>query len=101
LSVVVGGAASGTTLRIVVTGDLDLGGAPQLRSDVRTLLRDNNPKVVEIDLGGVEVLDDIGVGVLLGIRRLVGSLNIELRIDAKSEPVVQSLAQYAVSDLFR
>ncbi|NOX31313.1 MAG: STAS domain-containing protein [Actinobacteria bacterium] len=100
MSIVVGGASSGTTLRIVVTGDLDLAGAPQLRSDVRNLLRDNNPTVVEIDLGGVEVLDDIGVGVLLGIRRLVGSLNVELHIEPKSEPVVHSLDQYAVSDLF-
>ena len=56
-----------------VYGDLDLHGAPTLRARLRRALADSTGAVVVVDLSEVGVVDDIGVGVLLGLRRLAAS----------------------------
>lgn len=49
-----------------VSGDLDLGTLPAFQTAVARLLADHLGATVAIDLDGVTVLDDAGLGVLLG-----------------------------------
>lgn len=48
------------------TGEIDLASVPQLHDAVRRLVADHPTQTVAIDLDGVSVLDDAGLGVLLG-----------------------------------
>ncbi len=54
---------------LAVTGDLDLSAVPQFRSALRGLGATGGHVVV--DLTGVEVIDSVGIGLLLGARRRV------------------------------
>lgn len=49
-----------------VSGELDLASIPALRDAVVRLLTDAPGRTVAIDLDGVSVLDDAGLGILLG-----------------------------------
>lgn len=49
-----------------ITGELDLSTLPQFRNAVVRLVGDHPTQTVAIDVDGVFVLDDTGVGVLLG-----------------------------------
>lgn len=50
----------------MVTGEIDLASIPTLRNAVVRLVNDAPGATVAIDLDGVTVLDDAGLGVLLG-----------------------------------
>lgn len=49
-----------------VTGEVDLATVPQLRDAAHRLVMEAPGRTVAIDLDGVSVLDDTGLGVLLG-----------------------------------
>lgn len=51
---------------IGVSGDLDLGTLPMFQTAVARLIADHLGATVAVDLDGVTVLDDAGLGVLLG-----------------------------------
>ena len=51
---------------LAVTGDLDLSAVPQFRAALRKLGAGGH---VVVDLTGVEVIDSVGIGLLLGARR--------------------------------
>ena len=54
---------------LAVTGDLDLSSVPQFRSALRGLATAGGHVVV--DLTGVDLVDSVGIGLLLGARRRV------------------------------
>ncbi len=56
----------GTMPTLQLTGEIDLASVPSLHDAMRRLIRDHPAQVVAIDLDGVSVLDDAGLGVLLG-----------------------------------
>lgn len=51
---------------LAVSGELDLASIPILRDAIVRLLSSTEGRMVAIDLDGVTVLDDAGLGVLLG-----------------------------------
>lgn len=61
-----------------LTGEIDLASVPTLHDAMRRLIADHPARTVAIDLDGVSVLDDAGLGVLLGnagrARELGGDL---------------------------
>lgn len=56
----------GDTTALVLEGDLDLASVPALHNALGRLLNDARGDVVAVDLDGLDVLDDAGLGVLLG-----------------------------------
>lgn len=60
-------------------GDLDLGGAPKVRTAVRAALG-TGVSCLLIDLSGVDVLDSTGIGVLIGALRRTRIAGGELRL---------------------
>ncbi|CAB4576239.1 MAG: STAS domain-containing protein [Actinomycetes bacterium] len=56
----------GGTTALVLEGDLDLASVPALHNALGRLLNDARGDVVAVDLDGLDVLDDAGLGVLLG-----------------------------------
>src|SRR5215211_5971734 len=56
----------GTLPVVALSGSVDLATVPQLSSALSRLLGDHPAGRVVVDLDGVDVLDDTGLGVLLG-----------------------------------
>jgi anti-anti-sigma factor len=51
---------------LIVSGDVDLATIPQFTDALTQLLRDSRKSSAAVDLDEVRLLDDIGLGVLLG-----------------------------------
>ena len=49
-----------------VSGEIDLSTVPMLHDALRRIISDHLAQTVAIDLDGISVLDDTGLGVLLG-----------------------------------
>ncbi len=59
-------AVVGSLPLLELVGELDLASIPQFRDAILRLISDHVGLIVAIDLDGVTVLDDAGLGVLLG-----------------------------------
>jgi anti-sigma B factor antagonist len=87
---------------LAVVGEVDLATAPQVRQAVIRLLSDPTrrgiaPRLV-IDLSGVDLIDSIGLGVLIGALRRVRAADGQLVL-VVSEPRVRSV--FRATDLDR
>ena len=51
---------------VALTGSLDLATVPSLHNALATAILDHPATTIAVDLHGVEALDDVGLGVLLG-----------------------------------
>jgi len=71
---------------LMVSGEIDLASVPTLRGALVRLVGDAPGSVVAVDLDGVTVVDDTGLGVLLGgaahARRTGGDLVVVCRAGA-------------------
>jgi anti-sigma B factor antagonist len=59
-------AVVGTLPTLHVSGELDLASVPRFRDAALKLIAGSPATTVAIDLDGVSVIDDVGLGVLLG-----------------------------------
>ena len=87
----------GATL-LVVHGALDLANAPALLAQGKRAVASGSS--VSLDLGDVDVLDEIGIGVLLGLRRRAGAAGVAFAVVEASSVVADSFAAHGVADLF-
>jgi anti-anti-sigma factor len=51
---------------VVLAGNVDLATVPSLLNALTTTILDHPQATIAVDLGGVEALDDVALGVLLG-----------------------------------
>ena len=51
---------------VALAGTVDLATVPSLHNALTTAILDNPQSTIAVDLGGVESLDDVALGVLLG-----------------------------------
>ena len=80
---------------LAVTGDLDLSAVPRFRVALRGL--DAGHARVVIDLTGVEVIDSVGIGLLLGARRRVVETGGSFAVRCEPGRVARLLDQTDVS----
>lgn len=77
-------------------GEVDLSTAPRIRQEgVRAVA--GGARHLVIDLGGVDFMDSLGVGVLVALRKRVASVGGSLRL-ARPEPQVQRVLSLAGAD---
>lgn len=65
---------------VVLTGSIDLATVPTLQNALARVLVDRAGETIAVDLDGVDSIDDVGLGVLLGAagraRRTAGDLTV-------------------------
>lgn len=77
-------------------GEVDLSTAPRIRQEgVRAVAA--GARHLVIDLGGVDFMDSLGVGVLVALRKRVASVGGSLRL-ARPEPQVRRVLSLAGAD---
>jgi anti-sigma B factor antagonist len=77
---------AGELVVLTLFGDLDLSGAPELRDRLADVA-DRRPRALVIDLAGVEFVDSMGLGVLLGAVKRARADGTELRLCAPRQDV--------------
>ena len=75
----------GTVPVLALSGAVDLATVPVLRDSLVRLVGDHAGRLVAVDLDGVDVLDDCGLGVLLGAAGRARSRGGELVIVASDQ----------------
>ncbi len=74
-------ASSGDESTICVHGDLDLATAPDLRQHALGELSNGARRLI-LDLGGVDFIDSIGVGILVALLRRTRMLGVAYEVRA-------------------
>ncbi len=80
-------------VRVVVSGEIDLAGAPQLDAALRHALA--IATVVVLDLAEVKFIDSTGVYPILGAVREAESTDVTLRVSSMLRPQVARLFEIA------
>ena len=76
LSVVVEGVGTSTPV-VALVGELDAGGATEARSALARLI-DAGPTTLTVDLGRLDFIDSVGLGVLIGAHRQAEAADVGL-----------------------
>jgi anti-anti-sigma factor len=79
-----------STVRIVVVGEIDLATAPTLHGRLLTVLHEQAPAVLVIDLAEVTFLDCAGIGMLVAARNTAIRAGGQVRI-SQPQPTVRRL----------
>jgi anti-anti-sigma factor len=65
---------SPSTARVTVVGEVDLATAPTLRDRLLSVLREQSPAVLDVDLAGVIFLDCTGISALIAAVHAGGQM---------------------------
>jgi anti-sigma B factor antagonist len=84
---------------LVVAGDLDVVTAPQVRSEIVSLISDGASDLV-IDLTRVDLLDSFGLGVLVGALKRIKQHNGRLVLAITEPRVLKMLALTGLDAVF-
>jgi anti-anti-sigma factor len=71
---------SPTIARLAVVGEVDLATAPLLRDRLFSVLHDQTPGIVDVDLAGVSFLDCSGIGALVAGRNMAVQTGRQMRV---------------------
>lgn len=80
------------TARVAVVGEVDLATAAALRERLLSVLRDQSPAVLDVDLAGVTFLDCAGLGALVGVRSAVVHTGCRMRV-CHPQPIVRRVLE--------
>lgn len=88
--------ADGAGSIISITGEIDLASIGEFRSALRRVPESHS---MIIDLAGVDFLDSLGVGVLLGARRRRRERGLTLRVVSCDDRIAEMLDAMGVLEL--
>jgi anti-anti-sigma factor len=84
---------------LIVTGQVDIETAPELRSALQRL-RDTGATTVVVDAEAVEFLDSVGISVLIAVRERLADDGGGLIVRSPSRQVRRTLEMAGLADLF-
>lgn len=86
---------------LIVEGDLDLASAPTLRHRLRDAAQAAVPARLAVDLDAAGVVDSVGLGLLVGLRRRVVEAGGEMVVVCSNPRLVALLAVTGLDGVFR
>jgi anti-anti-sigma factor len=84
---------------VALSGEVDLGAAPMIRSRIKALLRDESTAGIVVDLSAVSFIDSSGIGVLIGCRRIAADRDKTFRAGDATGQVAVILGRTGVAEL--
>ena len=78
------------TVRVALVGEIDLATAPTLHDRLLTVLHEQTPAVLDVDLAGVTFLDCAGIGMLIAARNAAIHAGGHVRV-SHPQPAVRRL----------
>lgn len=87
------------SLRIAVTGEIDVATAPTLRDHLYGAI-DRHTDVVVVDLLGVTFIDSTALGVLIGTRERCQEQGTQLRIVLKEARILKIFEITGLTEMF-
>lgn len=91
---------SGGTARLVVSGEIDMSNAPQVRDAGIAAVTADDVRELTVDLSGVTFLDSTGLGALVAVRTAGSDLSRVVRITDASPRVRQVIQVCGLSAEF-
>jgi anti-anti-sigma factor len=91
--------ASGATLDVVVSGELDMAAAFNLETELDRLLTASDLRAVALDLAEVTFIDSAGLGTLLAVRERAKELGMDVSITRVSDHVQRTLDVAGLGEL--
>jgi len=85
---------------VAVHGELDIGGAPNLRAALIETIDAHPGQHVVVDLEGVDFIDSAGLGVLLGGRERARGADGDLALVATGQGVIKVLELTGLTRVF-
>jgi anti-anti-sigma factor len=82
------------TARVTVIGEVDPATAPALQDRLLTVLHEQTPDVLDVDLAGVTFLDCTGIGALVAARNAAIHAGAQVRV-SHPQPSVRRLLDMA------
>ncbi len=98
MSVVVAERRTDDGVELRIDGDLDMASAPTVRARALQSLA-SSPMVLRLKIDEIGLIDDVGVGVLLGVRRRALERGVSFECVCSESQAAQLMA-FGVSDLF-
>lgn len=86
---------------VAVVGELDLSTVPAARSEVTAAVSRRTPPFVVLDVTGLEFIDSVGLGVVVGALKRVNGAGGELRVAAKEGRVLRAFVLTGLDRLVR
>jgi len=80
------------TVRLAVTGEIDMSNASRLRAGVQEAVDAGDPAAFELDLAGVPMLDSTGVGTLVACRAAAQRVGLRFAV-VEPQPIVYRILQ--------
>ena len=80
------------TARVLVTGEVDLATAPELRETLLRVLHTQGPAVLDIDLAEVTFLDCAGIGALVAVNNAAAHAGCQVRV-CHPQPIVRRVLE--------
>jgi anti-sigma B factor antagonist len=71
---------SGSLLRVVLSGEIDIATSPAVEAAVAAAVGAEGVAAVEVDLSDVDFLDSSGISALLKVRRSAGERQVAFRV---------------------
>jgi anti-sigma B factor antagonist len=85
---------------VAVHGELDVEGAPELRTALIEAIDEHPGQPVVVDLEGVDLIDSAGLGVLLGGRDRARGADGDLTLVATGQSVIKVLELTGLTRVF-
>jgi anti-sigma B factor antagonist len=99
VTITIEGATSGGLAAVAVHGELDIRSAPDLRAWLAKVLDDGAVQLV-LDLAGIQFIDSIGLGVLVGAHKRLARDGGRLAIVGVSPSVARLLSVTGLARIF-
>jgi anti-anti-sigma factor len=80
------------TARVAVVGEVDLATAPGLRDRLLSVLHEQNPAVLDVDLAGVTFLDCTGLSALVAVCNAAVQTGRQMRV-THPQPIVRRILE--------
>jgi anti-anti-sigma factor len=85
-------STKGETVHIVVSGEIDLGNAAALETELRAAVADQ-PRAVSVDLTDLTYLDSTGIRILFAIASLLKPLQVMMKLIVPLDSPIRRLIE--------